>query len=88
MVKTNSALNLSAKYEKFSHLHCAVSKNISFLAISLPPHWGVVTETEPNIKEETKATICYASLDSTLEEWTRVYSGKPSKRCALLTAAY
>ena len=51
-------------------------------------HWDGTSETEEKIKEETKATIRCIPLNSTMEEGTCMYSGKPSKGKVLFAKAY
>ena len=51
-------------------------------------HWDGTSETEDQIKNETKATIRCMPLDYEEEEGKCVYSGKPSKRRVLFALAY
>ncbi len=51
-------------------------------------HWDGTTETELQIKEETKATIRCIPFDGEEEEGACVYSGKPSSRRVLFAQAY
>lgn len=51
-------------------------------------HWDGTSETEEKIKEETKATIRCIPLNSTSEEGTCMYSGKPSKGKVLFAKSY
>ncbi|WP_167618527.1 proline--tRNA ligase [Maribellus sediminis] len=51
-------------------------------------HWDGTSETEDQIKNETKATIRCMPLEFEEEEGTCVYSGKPSKRRVLFALAY
>ncbi len=51
-------------------------------------HWDGTTETEEQIKAETKATIRCIPLNNTQEEGTCIYSGKPSKQRVVFARAY
>lgn len=51
-------------------------------------HWDGTTETEEQIKEETKATIRCIPIDAKEEEGVCIYSGKPSSRRVLFAKAY
>ncbi len=51
-------------------------------------HWDGTTETEENIKNETKATIRIIPLDNSSEEGKCVYSGKPSQKRVVFARAY
>ncbi len=51
-------------------------------------HWDGTTETELQIKEESKATIRCIPLDNIQEEGVCVFSGKPSKQRVLFALAY
>jgi prolyl-tRNA synthetase len=51
-------------------------------------HWDGTAETEQKIKEETKATIRCIPLESTTEQGTCVYSGKPSAGRVVFARAY
>ncbi len=51
-------------------------------------HWDGTTETEENIKKETKATIGCIPIDSPEEEGKCIYTGKPSKRRVLFARSY
>ncbi len=51
-------------------------------------HWDGTTETENQIKEETKATIRCIPLDQKDEEGKCVKSGKPSKGRVIFAKAY
>ena len=51
-------------------------------------HWDGTSETEEQIKAETKATIRCMPLDFMPEKGVCVYSGKPSERRVLFALAY
>ena len=51
-------------------------------------HWDGTTETEEQIKAETKATIRCIPLNNPQEEGTCIYSGKPSKQRVVFARAY
>jgi prolyl-tRNA synthetase len=51
-------------------------------------HWDGTSETELQIKDETKATIRCVPLDAIEEEGTCVYSGKPSNKRVLFALSY
>lgn len=51
-------------------------------------HWDGTTETEENIKKETKATIGCIPIDSPEEEGKCIYTGKPSKKRVLFARSY
>ena len=51
-------------------------------------HWDGTSETEEQIKAETKATIRCIPLDNQQEEGTCIYSGKPSKQRVLFARSY
>jgi prolyl-tRNA synthetase len=51
-------------------------------------HWDGTSETEENIKTETKATIRNLPLEFEAEEGKCIYSGKPSARRVLFALAY
>ncbi len=51
-------------------------------------HWDGTTETELEIKEQTKATIRCIPLDGEAEEGTCILTGKPSARRVLFAKAY
>ncbi|MBZ0328537.1 MAG: proline--tRNA ligase [Altibacter sp.] len=51
-------------------------------------HWDGTTETEEQIKNETKATIRCIPLDDDTEAGTCMVTGKPSKRKVLFAKAY
>ncbi len=51
-------------------------------------HWDGTSETEEQIKQETKATIRCIPLDSKLEEGKCIYSGKLSKQRVIFAKAY
>jgi prolyl-tRNA synthetase len=51
-------------------------------------HWDGSSETEIQIKEDTKATIRCIPLDVKFEEGRCVFSGKPSKHRVLFAKAY
>jgi prolyl-tRNA synthetase len=51
-------------------------------------HWDGTSETEEQIKNETKATIRCMPLEYEEEEGVCVYSGKPSTRRVLFALAY
>jgi len=54
----------------------------------LSAHWDGTPETEQKIKELTKATIRCIPYDSTPEDGSCIYSGKPSERRVLFAKAY
>jgi len=51
-------------------------------------HWDGTSETEQQIKDETKATIRCIPFDQVPEEGKCMYSGKPSKGRVLFALAY
>jgi prolyl-tRNA synthetase len=51
-------------------------------------HWDGTSETEEQIKEETKATIRTIPFDTKPEEGICVFSGKPSSRRVVFARAY
>lgn len=51
-------------------------------------HWDGTTETEEQIKAETKATIRCIPLNNEQEEGKCIYSGKPSKQRVLFARSY
>jgi prolyl-tRNA synthetase len=51
-------------------------------------HWDGTTETEEQIKAETKATIRCIPLNNPLEEGKCIFSGKPSKQRVLFARSY
>jgi prolyl-tRNA synthetase len=51
-------------------------------------HWDGTSETEAQIKEETKATVRCIPLDFPLENGKCIVTGKPSKQRALFAIAY
>jgi prolyl-tRNA synthetase len=51
-------------------------------------HWDGTTETELQIKEESKATIRCIPLDNPQEDGVCIFSGKPSKQRVLFAQAY
>jgi prolyl-tRNA synthetase len=51
-------------------------------------HWDGTTETELQIKEETKATIRCIPLESKEEEGSCIVTGRPSKQRVLFAKAY
>ncbi|MFO7869353.1 MAG: proline--tRNA ligase [Bacteroidales bacterium] len=51
-------------------------------------HWDGTSETEEQIKQETKATIRCIPIDAKDEPGTCIYSGKPSERKVLFGIAY
>jgi prolyl-tRNA synthetase len=51
-------------------------------------HWDGTTETELQIKEETKATIRCIPLESKEEEGSCIVTGRPSKQRVLFSKAY
>lgn len=51
-------------------------------------HWDGTTETEKQIKAETKATIRCIPLDGSPEEGRCIYSGKPSNKRVIFAQAY
>ncbi|PWJ56762.1 prolyl-tRNA synthetase [Dyadobacter jejuensis] len=51
-------------------------------------HWDGTSETEEQIKEETKATIRCIPLDQKQEDGVCFYSGKPSKGRVVFARAY
>ncbi len=51
-------------------------------------HWDGTSETEQQIKEETKATIRCIPLDNPQEEGKCILTGKPSKERVLFARAY
>lgn len=51
-------------------------------------HWDGTTETEKQIKAETKATIRCIPLNNEEEEGTCIVTGKPSKQRVLMAVAY
>ena len=51
-------------------------------------HWDGTTETEQNIKAETKATIRCIPLDSQSEPGYCIYTGKPSQKRVIFAQAY
>lgn len=51
-------------------------------------HWDGTSESEEQIKAETKATIRCIPLNSQPEEGTCIYSGKPSKQRVLFARSY
>ncbi len=51
-------------------------------------HWDGTTETELQIKNDTKATIRCIPLDAPGEEGKCIFSGKPSKQRVLFAKAY
>jgi prolyl-tRNA synthetase len=51
-------------------------------------HWDGTSETEEQIKEETKATIRCIPLDQNKESGKCFFSGKPSKGRVLFAKAY
>jgi prolyl-tRNA synthetase len=74
MVKTDS-------YEEFKNI---LDENGGFILA----HWDGTTETEDQIKSETKATIRCIPLDAPLEEGKCIYSGKSSSRRVIFARAY
>jgi prolyl-tRNA synthetase len=51
-------------------------------------HWDGTSETEDQIKNETKATIRCIPLDNVQEDGMCIYSGKPSKQRVIFAVAY
>lgn len=51
-------------------------------------HWDGTSETETQIKEETKATIRAIPFDIPMEEGKCIYTGKPSKHRVIFAKAY
>lgn len=51
-------------------------------------HWDGTSETEQQIKDETKATIRCIPLNNKLEEGKCILTGKPSKQRVLFARAY
>ncbi|MBX2961774.1 MAG: proline--tRNA ligase [Cyclobacteriaceae bacterium] len=51
-------------------------------------HWDGTSETEGQIKEQTKATIRCIPLDASEENGSCIYSGKPSAKRVLFARAY
>jgi prolyl-tRNA synthetase len=51
-------------------------------------HWDGTSETEDQIKNETKATIRCIPLDNVPEDGMCIYSGKPSKQRVIFAVAY
>ncbi len=51
-------------------------------------HWDGTTETELQIKNDTKATIRCIPLDAPVEEGQCIFIGKPSKQRVLFAKAY
>lgn len=51
-------------------------------------HWDGTTETELQIKEESKATIRCIPLNNPQEDGVCIFSGKPSKQRVLFAQAY
>ncbi len=51
-------------------------------------HWDGTSETEEQIKSETKATIRCIPIDAVEEDGVCVYSGKPSKMRVLFARSY
>jgi len=51
-------------------------------------HWDGTSETEDQIKNETKATIRCIPLDNEQEDGVCIYSGKPSKQRVIFAVAY
>ncbi len=51
-------------------------------------HWDGTTETEEQIKAETKATIRCIPLNNEQEEGKCIYTGKPSKQRVLFARSY
>ncbi len=51
-------------------------------------HWDGTSETEDQIKNETKATIRCIPLDNVQEEGVCIYSGKPSTQRVIFAVAY
>jgi len=51
-------------------------------------HWDGTSETEQQIKDETKATIRCIPLDNKQEEGKCILTGKPSSQRVLFARAY
>ncbi|MGI4750868.1 MAG: proline--tRNA ligase [Janthinobacterium lividum] len=68
-------------YEEFKRL---LDEKPGFLSA----HWDGTSETELQIKEETKATIRCIPLDNPQEEGVCIRSGKPSTQRVLFARAY
>jgi prolyl-tRNA synthetase len=68
-------------YEEFKRL---LDEKPGFLSA----HWDGTSETEQQIKEETKATIRCIPLDNPQEEGVCIFTGKPSTQRVLFARAY
>lgn len=77
----NSMITKVDSYEEFKNL--LETKGGFFLC-----HWDGTSETEEQIKADTKATIRCIPFDSTEEEGTDMVSGKRSKQRVLIAKAY
>ena len=54
----------------------------------LSAHWDGTSETEQQIKDETKATIRCIPLNNKQEEGKCILTGKPSKQRVIFARAY
>ena len=87
--------NLLNRAKQFRQEHITIANSYDELKDALEKkggfilaHWDGTTETELQIKEETKATIRCIPLDAELEEGKCIVTGNPSKQRVLFARAY
>lgn len=84
----NRALKFREANTRYVDDYREFKKIITEQAGFIAAHWDGTSETEAQIKEETKATVRCIPLDFPLENGKCIVTGKPSKQRALFAIAY
>ena len=74
----------TTKVETYDEFKTVLEEKGGFIAA----HWDGSSETEEQVKNETKATIRCIPIDADNEAGTCMVTGKPSKRRVLFAKAY
>jgi prolyl-tRNA synthetase len=82
------ALNYRAEHTTKVETYVAFKKVLEEKGGFISAHWDGTSETEEQVKNETKATIRCIPIDSDDEAGACMITGKPSKRRVLFAKAY
>ena len=84
----NKALNFRAENTREVNTYDEFKSVLDEKAGFVSAHWDGTSETEKQIKDETKATIRCIPLNNKLEEGVCIVTGKPSTQRVLFARAY